>query len=96
MILLKQAAQMVPAVFEALATAQSALLVAVRDVSAVLEERGNHLLNLSQLCDPVRIEPIVTRINGVINEDVVFSKSPLDLRNQRCYAVKVCQSHFRM
>lgn len=27
-------------------------------------------------------------INTVINEDVTYSKSPLDLRNQRCYAVK--------
>lgn len=28
-------------------------------------------------------------ISNVINEDIAFSKSPLDLRNQRCYAVKV-------
>lgn len=33
-------------------------------------------------------------ISNVINEDISFSKSPLDLRNQRCYAVKVGNSDF--
>jgi DNA mismatch repair protein MSH4 len=28
-------------------------------------------------------------INNVINEDVVYQSAPLDLRNQRTYAVKV-------
>jgi DNA mismatch repair protein MSH4 len=41
-----------------------------------------------QLCESEKIEPIIERINSVINEGVVFSKSPLDLRSQRCYAVK--------
>ncbi|KAL7268484.1 MutS protein msh4 [Rhizina undulata] len=43
---------------------------------------------LTALCNIDRIEPAQSLINGVINEDVTFSKSPLDLRNQRCYAVK--------
>jgi len=29
------------------------------------------------------------RINDVINEDISYVKTPLALRNQRCYAVKV-------
>ncbi|KAA8909324.1 muts domain V-domain-containing protein [Sphaerosporella brunnea] len=70
-ILLKQAAQYVQPVFEALAPARCDLLVAIRG-----------------LCAPEKIEPILTMINNVINEDVSYSKSPLDLRNQRCYAVK--------
>jgi DNA mismatch repair protein MSH4 len=28
-------------------------------------------------------------ISAVINEDVAFQRTPLDLRNQRTYAVKV-------
>jgi DNA mismatch repair protein MSH4 len=43
----------------------------------------------TQLCSPDKIDTVLILINDVINEDVNYSKSPLDLRNQRCYAVKV-------
>ena len=40
-------------------------------------------------CRPQITCPILDLINASINEDVTFVKSPLDLRNQRVYAVKV-------
>ena len=30
-------------------------------------------------------------IDGTINEDITYQSQPLDLRNQRTYAVKVCR-----
>lgn len=35
------------------------------------------------------MEALEERINDVINEDITYAKSPLALRNQRCYAVRV-------
>jgi DNA mismatch repair protein MSH4 len=35
------------------------------------------------------LEAFEERINDVINEDITYAKSPLALRNQRCYAVRV-------
>jgi DNA mismatch repair protein MSH4 len=39
-----------------------------------------------------KIAATVEYIRGVINEDVTYQKAPLDLRNQRTYAVKVIAS----
>ncbi|KAI9022484.1 muts domain V-domain-containing protein [Hyaloraphidium curvatum] len=39
------------------------------------------------LSDP-RLKDIEVQIEQVINEDITFQKSPLGLRNQRCYGVK--------
>lgn len=54
---------------------------------------------LTQIRDHCRIEsfsPTMRLIQEVINEDVTFQKKPLDLRNQRTYAVKViCTSLHR-
>ncbi|PUU80668.1 DNA mismatch repair protein MutS [Tuber borchii] len=46
------------------------------------------LVSIRNICEPDQIEPVQSLISSIINEDVAFSKSPLDLRNQRCYAVK--------
>ncbi|RIA80970.1 muts domain V-domain-containing protein [Glomus cerebriforme] len=45
------------------------------------------LIRNELLTDP-RLEIFEERINDVINEDITYAKSPLALRNQRCYAVK--------
>lgn len=45
---------------------------------------------LLQFCAPDKIDPVLKIINNVINEEATYSKGPLELRNQRCYAVKVC------
>ncbi|KAL8713558.1 MAG: hypothetical protein Q9220_002420 [cf. Caloplaca sp. 1 TL-2023] len=70
-IALKQYVNSVPAVFEALATVKSELL-----------------LHINELCAPERIADVQTVIDETINEDITYQNSPLDLRNQRTYAVK--------
>lgn len=42
-----------------------------------------------QNCSPENMDPIFELINEVINEDTQFAKGPLELRNQRIYAIKV-------
>ncbi|KAI4211373.1 MAG: hypothetical protein LQ351_005799 [Letrouitia transgressa] len=46
------------------------------------------LLDISRLCAPEMIADIEALIDDTINEDITFQTSPLDLRNQRTYAVK--------
>ncbi|GBC10105.1 hypothetical protein RclHR1_09340004 [Rhizophagus clarus] len=49
----------------------------------------NSLLDaIYSLLTDLRLESFEERINDVINEDITYAKSPLALRNQRCYAVK--------
>ena len=33
---------------------------------------------------------LLAKIETVINDDITFQKSGIGLRNQRCFAVKVC------
>jgi len=51
--------------------------------------RSALLLGIRENLRPENIEPTLQLIKEVINEDVTFQKTPLDLRNQRTYAVKV-------
>ena len=46
------------------------------------------LVDIRALCHPQNIEPTLKTINRIINADVAFQRSPIDLRNQRTYAVK--------
>ncbi|KAF1845858.1 DNA mismatch repair protein muts [Cucurbitaria berberidis CBS 394.84] len=46
------------------------------------------LNNIRELCAPVNVAPIQEFINRVINEDTTYARQPLELRNQRTYAVK--------
>ncbi|KAH8731413.1 muts domain V-domain-containing protein [Phaeosphaeriaceae sp. PMI808] len=46
------------------------------------------LNNIRELCAPENIRPIQELINQVINEDTTYARQPLELRNQRIYAVK--------
>jgi DNA mismatch repair protein MSH4 len=46
------------------------------------------LLTPSQLCALENVVPIQSLIDNVINEDTAYAKQPLELRNQRVYAVK--------
>lgn len=48
------------------------------------------LLTIRDNCRPSHISPTIELIDEVINGDVTFQQTPLDLRNQRTYAVKVC------
>lgn len=51
--------------------------------------RSDLLVMIRRNCQPENIDPTIQLIREVINEDVAYQKSPLDLRNQRIYAVKV-------
>lgn len=44
--------------------------------------------NIRELCAPENVAPIRELIDQVINEDTTYAKQPLELRNQRIYAVK--------
>ncbi|KAL3417891.1 MutS domain V [Phlyctema vagabunda] len=61
----------------------------VPDVYAALLDAGaNLLVEIREYCHPDNVNPTLGSINGVINEDVKYESRPLDLRNQRTYAVK--------
>jgi DNA mismatch repair protein MSH4 len=51
--------------------------------------RSQLLTAIKDHCRPERTNPTMELINEVINEDVTHQNTPLDLRNQRIYAVKV-------
>jgi DNA mismatch repair protein MSH4 len=50
---------------------------------------ANLLRRVHENCRPELIQPVVDLIANVINDDVRYVKSPLDLRHQRTFAVKV-------
>ncbi|OAF56820.2 MutS protein msh4 [Pseudogymnoascus destructans] len=50
--------------------------------------RSPLLVDIRNVCRPNNITPTLKIIGEVINDDVTFQRSPLDLRNQRTYAVK--------
>jgi DNA mismatch repair protein MSH4 len=56
---------------------------------AIVSARSHLLVEIKELCRPECVQPTVALITAVINEDVTYQKTPLDLRNQRTYAVKV-------
>lgn len=55
---------------------------------ALTGARSELLVTIRENCDPNKISPSMEFIKDVINEDVTYQKMPLDLRNQRTYAVK--------
>lgn len=55
---------------------------------ALTGARSSMLLEIRSLCDTENIEPVQQLINEVINEDTTYASQPLDLRNQRTYAVR--------
>lgn len=66
----------------------------VQSISPIFEAltgcRSELLVVIRENCRPENINPTKQHISEVINEDVTYSKQPIDLRNQRTYAVKVC------
>ncbi len=55
---------------------------------ALVGVRSPMLEEIRRLCATGNIEPVQALIDDVINEDTNYAKQPLDLRNQRTYAVK--------
>lgn len=56
---------------------------------ALSSARSTLLKDIRAVCHPDHITQTLRLISQVINEDVTYQRSPLDLRNQRTYAVKV-------
>ncbi|RYN73451.1 MutS 4 [Alternaria alternata] len=46
------------------------------------------LNNIREICAPENVAPVQELIDHVINEDTTYARQPLELRNQRTYAVK--------
>ena len=82
----------IPSIYEALGTARTELLMEIFNVQ-------NPLLLLMivlmlQFCSPNNYSDVQALIDETINEDITYQSQPLDLRNQRTYAVRV--SHCSM
>lgn len=60
---------------------------------ALSSARSKLLTDIRAVCNPNHINPTLDIISQVINHDVTYQRSPLDLRNQRTYAVKVRGFH---
>lgn len=56
--------------------------------------RSELLVQIRDNCRTEVVQSTMQLINEVINEDVTYQKTPLDLRNQRTYAVKAGVSGF--
>ncbi|CAI9635124.1 unnamed protein product [Alternaria burnsii] len=46
------------------------------------------LNNIREICAPENVAPVQELIDHVINEDTTYARQPLELRNQRTYAIK--------
>jgi DNA mismatch repair protein MSH4 len=55
---------------------------------ALTPAKSELLVKIRDLCHPQTTVPILLNIKKVIEADVTYMKSPLDLRNQRAFAVK--------
>ncbi|EFY96656.2 DNA mismatch repair protein [Metarhizium robertsii ARSEF 23] len=55
---------------------------------ALAECNSALLLKIRDICHPNTTDPILSRIHQVVEADVTYMTSPLDMRNQRTYAVK--------
>jgi DNA mismatch repair protein MSH4 len=55
---------------------------------ALVGARSSLLQEIHNLCTTENIKPIQDLISDVISEDTTYASQPLDLRNQRTYAVK--------
>ncbi|KAI1811640.1 muts domain V [Poronia punctata] len=55
---------------------------------ALAAARSDLLRRIHELCRPELTQPVVDLIAGTVNDDVTAMKAPVDMRNQRTYAVK--------
>ncbi|KAI4126757.1 MAG: hypothetical protein LQ347_004842 [Umbilicaria vellea] len=64
----------------------------VKSIPSVFEAlaaaRGDLLVQIRGWCTPEIIADVEKMIDNSINEDIMYSSQPLDLRNQRTYAIK--------
>ncbi|CAD0110364.1 unnamed protein product [Aureobasidium uvarum] len=86
-IMLKQFVTSIQPVYEALTGSRSVMLKEIRRVS-ISTTLERHQLTYQKNCIPGSIDSIKELIDEFINEDICYAKQPLELRNQRTYAVK--------
>jgi DNA mismatch repair protein MSH4 len=55
---------------------------------ALTGARSTMLQEIRDLCSAENIDPVQDLINETLNEDTTYASQPLDLRNQRTYAVR--------
>ncbi|KAF2715997.1 hypothetical protein K431DRAFT_326350 [Polychaeton citri CBS 116435] len=61
----------------------------IRPIYNALEgAQSNILLRIRDICAPRNLAAVMALISTSINEDTTFARQPLDLRNQRTYAVR--------
>lgn len=56
--------------------------------NAQTSSSGQSPLKVIKLCAPEKVASVQALIDDTINPDIAYQKQPLDLRNQRTYAVK--------
>ncbi|PGH12679.1 hypothetical protein AJ80_06622 [Polytolypa hystricis UAMH7299] len=62
---------------------------AIRPIyEALAGAKSGLLLDIRNLCAPRKYEAVEALINTTLNDDVTYQSRPLDLRNQRTYAIK--------
>jgi DNA mismatch repair protein MSH4 len=55
---------------------------------ALTGSRSTMLQEIRNLCSAENFDPVQNLINDALNEDTTYARQPLDLRNQRTYAVR--------
>ncbi|KAF2419048.1 DNA mismatch repair protein MutS [Tothia fuscella] len=55
---------------------------------ALAGAKSQLLVQIQHNCSPSMVDPIIEIVDEVLNEDAQYAKGPLELRNQRTYAVK--------
>ncbi|KAL1304769.1 hypothetical protein AAFC00_003705 [Neodothiora populina] len=55
---------------------------------ALVGARSSMLCEIQRLCAPENVEPVLQLIDSTINDDITYASKPIDLRNQRTYAVR--------
>ena len=64
-------------------------VILIRPVfEALTGARSTMLQEIRDLCSTENIDPVHDLINEALNEDTTYASQPLDLRNQRTYAVR--------
>jgi DNA mismatch repair protein MSH4 len=67
-----------------------AFVIAIPQLHKALGAARTDLLQqIHELCRPELTQPVIDIIAETINDDVTAVKAPVDMRNQRTYAVKV-------
>ncbi|THZ42088.1 hypothetical protein D6C90_05398, partial [Aureobasidium pullulans] len=88
-ILLKQFVGGIQPIHEALTGAKSVMLKEIKRVSTSNDQCTTTLvLTKIKNCIAAIIDPIKDLIDEFINEDITYATKPVELRNQRTYAVK--------